>query len=175
VVSIDEWTTYTNLRAVLMNAGSTFYSKGFTPFTPQEIRNYLALYILQGLSPSPQVKMKFVPQSVDKINGNDMCFRVFGRNASKRDKEFKTFFTIQDPRKIVPPRSSHPNFKIDPFLRWIQVVSMEAFDLGKFISIDEQTLASKAIMLTNRGLVTRKREMDFSAMWYVVMGTLTVL
>jgi len=35
-------------------------------------------------------------------------------------------------------------------------------------------LASKAIMLTKCRLVTRKREMDFSAMQYVAMGTLTV-
>jgi hypothetical protein len=142
-VSIDEWTSYTNLRAILMNAGSSIYAGQFKPFTPQEIRRFLALYILQGLSPSPQIKMKFVPQAVDKINGNDMCFRVFGRNASKRHKEFKSFFTIQDPRKIIPPRTTHPNFKIDPFLRWIQVVSMEAFDLGRLISIDEQTIGFK--------------------------------
>jgi hypothetical protein len=50
---------------------------------------------------------------------------------------------IQDPQKMIPPRSSHPNFKIDQFLCWIQVVSMEAFDLGKFISIDEQTIGFK--------------------------------
>ena len=135
-MSIDEWTTYTNLRAVLMNAGSTFYSGGLTPFTPHEIHNFLALYILQGLSPSPQTKMKFVPQLVDKTNGHGMCSRIFGRNASTQHKAFKTFFTIQDPRKMIPPRSSHSNFKIDPFLRWNQVVSMEAFDLGKIISID---------------------------------------
>jgi hypothetical protein len=142
-VSIDEWTSYTNLRAILMNAGSCIYSGQFKPFTPLEIRSFLALYILQGLSPSPQIKMKFVPQALDPINGSDMCFRVFGRNTSKRHKEFKAFFTIQDPRKIVPPRTTHPNFKIDPFLRWIQVVSMAAFDLGRLISIDEQTIGFK--------------------------------
>jgi hypothetical protein len=55
----------------------------------------------------------------------------------------KDFF--HDPRssKNDPPRSSHPNFKIDQFLCWIHVVSMEAFDLGKFISIDEQTIGFK--------------------------------
>jgi hypothetical protein len=36
-VSIDEWTSYTNLRAILMNAGSCIYSGQFKPFTPQEI------------------------------------------------------------------------------------------------------------------------------------------
>jgi hypothetical protein len=35
-------------------------------------------------------------------------------------------------------------------------------------------LVSKAIMLTKCGLVIRKREMDFSVMQYVGMGTLTV-
>jgi hypothetical protein len=130
-VTIEEWTTYTNQRAILMKAGSTLYHQksSFTPFTPQEIRNYLALYIFQGLSPSPQIKMKLASQSFDAINGNEMCFNVFGRNASKHHKAFKAFFTIQDHRKIVPPRTTHPNFKVDPFLRWIQVVSMEAFDL----------------------------------------------
>jgi hypothetical protein len=142
-VAIEDWTTYTNLKAVLMNAGSTLYQGNFVPFTPLEIQRFLALYILQGLLPSPQIKMKFVPQSVDKINGNDMCYRVFGKNASTRHKTFKAFFTIQDPRKIVPSRSTHPNFKVDPFLRWIQVVSMNAFDMGKYISIDEQTIGFK--------------------------------
>jgi hypothetical protein len=115
-VSIDEWTSYTNLRAILMNASSSIYSGQFTPFTPKEIQTFLALYILQGLSPSPQIKMKFSPHTADPINGSDMCFHVFGPNASKQRKEFKAFFTIQDPRKIVPPRTTHPNFKIDPFL-----------------------------------------------------------
>ena len=142
-VSIEEWTTYTNLRAILTNAGSTVYVGQYEPFTPQEIRRFLALYILHGLSPSPQIKMKFVGQAIDPINGSDLCFRVFGRNAAKRHKEFKAFFTIQDPQKIVPARTTHPNFKIDPFLRWIQVVSMAAFDLGRLISIDEQTIGFK--------------------------------
>lgn len=76
-VSIDEWTSYTNLWAILMNAGSSIYSGEFKPFTPQELRRFIALYILQGLSPSPQVKMKFAPQAMDKINGSHMCFGVF--------------------------------------------------------------------------------------------------
>jgi hypothetical protein len=160
-VTIDEWATCTNLKAILMNAGATFYQGSFKPFTPLEIRWFLALYILQGLSPSPQIKMKFLPQSVDRINGNDMCCHVFGPNAAKRHKEFKAFFTVQDPRKKVPPRVMHPNFKIDPFLRWIQSESMEAFDLGRFISIDEQMIGFKG----NHAL---------NAMQFAVTVTLTV-
>jgi hypothetical protein len=135
-----------------MNAGSTVYEGQFIPFTPQKIRSFLGLYILQGLSPSPQIKMKFFAQAVDKINGNDMCFRAFGHNASKQHKAFKAFFTIQDPHRIIPPRATHPNFKVDPFLRWIQAVSMDAFDLGKFISIDEQTIGFKYLQLKKKEL-----------------------
>jgi hypothetical protein len=143
IVTVEEWATYTNLKAILLNAGSTIYQGTFVPFTPQEIRRFVALYILQGLSPSPQIKMKFLSQSMDPINGSDLCYRVFGLNASKRHKEFKAFFTIQDPRKIVPSKKTHPNFKVDPFLRSIQAESMQAFDLGKYISIDEQTIGFK--------------------------------
>jgi hypothetical protein len=87
--------------------------------------------------------MKFIPQSQDTINGNDMYFRVFGLNATKCHKKFKAYFTIQDPRKIVPSTKMHPNFKGDPFLCWIQSESIQAFDLGKYISIDEQTIGFK--------------------------------
>ncbi len=107
------------MKALLANAGEVIYasSGGFKPFTPTEVRNFLALYILQGLSPSPQVKQKFQPQSVDPVNGNDMVVSMFGRNAEKRHKMFKVCFCVQDPRKIVPPKTTHPNFKIDPFLK----------------------------------------------------------
>lgn len=77
---------------------------------------------------SPTIKMKFSSPSTDWINGNEMCHQVIGKNASKPHKAFQTFFTIQDPRIIIKPGATDPNFKVDPFLNWIQVVSMEAFD-----------------------------------------------
>jgi hypothetical protein len=78
------------------------------------------LYILQELVPSPQIKQKFNTQSVDAIHGNDLCASVFRKNAVKRHKAFKAFFCIQDPRKTVPDRKTHPNFKVDLFLAHIQ-------------------------------------------------------
>ena len=143
MVSMEEWATYTNLRVLLSNVGSTLYPGDFQGFTPFKIRNYIGLYMLQGLSPSPQVKQKFWPQSVNLINGSDLCFKVFGKNADKRHKMFEAFFTIQDPCKSIPPKSTHPNFKIDPFLHWIQTVLMVAWDLGRCFSCDEQMIGFK--------------------------------
>jgi hypothetical protein len=78
VVTINECTMYIKLKAALMNAVSTIYKGDFNPFTPHEIQSFLVLHILQGLSCSPQIKVKFWPQSVNKINGDDMCFCILG-------------------------------------------------------------------------------------------------
>jgi hypothetical protein len=144
-VSIEEWTTFTNLRAILANAGKVVYSAagGIKPFTPNEIQNFIALYILQGLSPSPHVKQKFQRQFEDPVNGNDMVVSMFGKNAEKGHKIFITYFRVQDPRKIVPPKASRPNFKIDPFLKWVQTAAMSAWDLGNLISCDKQMIGFK--------------------------------
>jgi len=103
--------------------------------------------------------MKFNPQAVDKINGNDMCYQNFGRDVSRCHNMFKNLFTIQNPLKFVSSRKSHPNFKVDPFLLWIQAVSMEAYQMGKFISIDEQTFGFKG-MHADKLRISYKKEGD---------------
>jgi hypothetical protein len=141
LVTINEWTTYANKKAMLANAG---VAGGVYKDSPKEVQQYLALYIFQGLSPSPQIKMKFVPQKEDPINGSDICYKIFGRNGDRRHKMFKAFFFCQDPLKAVPSKKkTHPNFKIDPFLAHIQTISMEAWDLVRNISCDERTIGFK--------------------------------
>jgi hypothetical protein len=53
-------------------------------FSSSEIKSFLGLYLLNGLSPSPQMKKE--------INGSDLCHNIFGKNAKKRHKHFKYFF-----------------------------------------------------------------------------------
>ena len=62
MVTIANWCSYTNTHALLVNAGipGHIYPE-FHPFTPTEVKQFVALYILQGLSPLLQVKMKFMP------------------------------------------------------------------------------------------------------------------
>ncbi len=141
VVTMAEWTTYSNTKPMLSNAGQ----KGgicpeVTPFSPQEIKSFLGLYVLHGLTPSPQVKMKFKSQLEDPVCGSDVCHAVFGKNAEKRHKHFKAFFSCQDPMLPNPSRKTHPNHKIDNFLSHVNRVSMEAWDVGKHLSCDEQTI-----------------------------------
>ena len=53
----------------------------FKAFSHLEIERFIGLYILQGLNPSPQVEMKFSSQVSDPVQGNDLCFRMFGHDA----------------------------------------------------------------------------------------------
>ena len=62
-------------------------------------------HVLDRISPSPQVEMKFNPQSLNPVNGNDIVSEAFGGVATKalrKQKMFKAFFGFQDPR-IQPP------------------------------------------------------------------------
>ena len=76
----------------------------FIPFSYQEIEQFIGLYMLQGLNPSPQMEMKFFNQWSDPVQGSDLCNRIFGDNANKWHKQFKAFISIQDPAKEAPTR-----------------------------------------------------------------------
>ena len=105
------WTTFTNMKAMLANAGQEgeIYPD-FTRFTTNELRKHLGVYIFHGLCPSPEIGMKFRGQRVDDVNGNDFVARCIGPNALRRHKHFRHFFTTQDPLKAPPPREKSPNW-----------------------------------------------------------------
>jgi len=112
-----------------VNAGCQVYD-AFTAFIPIELKRHIGLYILQCLAPSPQVKYKFQNQAADPVNGNDLCHEVFEIMLRKGTSTSK-FFAVQDPCQVVPNKTTHLNFKVDPFLSWIQSVSMEAWEMGE--------------------------------------------
>eukprot|EP00957_Ditylum_brightwellii_P167469 12748706-Ditylum_brightwellii.AAC.1 len=77
---VAEWTTFLNLNAALYNAGNMTY-KRFTNFTPEEIEKHIGVYILNGPSPSPDIKMKFRQQKNEQVNGNDAIHHALEPNA----------------------------------------------------------------------------------------------
>eukprot|EP00957_Ditylum_brightwellii_P034858 2641371-Ditylum_brightwellii.AAC.1 len=91
--------------------------KTFTNFTSEEIEKHIDVYILNGLAPSPDIKMKFGQQSNKPLNRNDAIHHALEPNATCHHKEFKKFFCIHDPRILTPPRKTHPNFKVDHWLK----------------------------------------------------------
>lgn len=158
--AIKLWTRHTNMKALLSGAGteSGIYSD-FKPFSENEIRQHIGLYMFNGISPSPRVEMKFRPQAIDPTNGNDFIYNSFGVNAERRHRHFKCFFGVQDPRKEPPPRKDRPNFKVDPLLKTLARNSMAAWILGRDVSVDEQTIGFQGNH-SDKLRITYKKEGD---------------
>ena len=49
----------------------------FQSFTLPELMQHIGLYLLEALSPSPQVDIKFHSQKEDPVNRNDFVFNSF--------------------------------------------------------------------------------------------------
>ena len=94
------WANFTNKKSVMLGAGvQGGVYPAFKAFSYLEIERFISLYILQGLNPSPQVEMKFSSQASDPVQGNDLCFRMFGRDAVRRHKQFKAFLQFKTLQK----------------------------------------------------------------------------
>ena len=78
VTSIADFTSFTNKKAYLYNAGSggTQYLD-FKELSVDEIMQHLGVYILNGISPSPQVEMNFDSQKNNPTDGSNFCYNVF--------------------------------------------------------------------------------------------------
>ena len=140
-VSIADFASWTNKKILLMNAGKGGVQyPNCVPFDVDETMKHIGLYMFHGLSPSPQIEMKFQSTAQNEINGNNFIDEAFGSRAAERHREFKAFFATVDPALPVPPRDTHPNWKVSKFFRHAIRVSKSCFLLGRQISIDEQTI-----------------------------------
>ena len=141
--SIENCLRWTNTKAIMEGAGLGGKYDDFTNFDIHEFKRHLGLYLLQAISPSPQIDMKFQSQQNDPVNGNDMVYEAFGScpwKAERRHKHFKCFFSSVDPTIPTPSRNTHPNHKVSPLLKHMITVSKEAVCLGRNLSCDEQTI-----------------------------------
>ena len=87
VTSIANFNSFTNKKSYLYSAGSggTQYPY-FKELCVDEIMQNLGVYILNGLSPSPQVDMKFDSKKKNPTNGSDFCYNTFGSCARQWHK-----------------------------------------------------------------------------------------
>jgi len=128
---------------MIVGAGGSIYPN-CVPFSVDEVKKHIGLYIFHGIAPSPQVEMKFQSTKNNEANGNDFIHGVFGRRAFERYREFKDFFVAVDSIKPTPPRASHLNWKISSFFRHAIRISKDCYIIaGVDVSIDEQTIGCK--------------------------------
>jgi hypothetical protein len=76
--TIENVLSWTNTKARMMNAGLGGKYSDFVDFSLIELMKHIGLYLFHGISPSPQVEMKFKSSAEDVVNGNDFICRAFG-------------------------------------------------------------------------------------------------
>jgi hypothetical protein len=141
--SMEEAARVTNIRAERAFVGEATYKyKWEGPFSVKEIRQFLGLYVMNGLGPSPSLDKKFDRSDMANFNPFVMSNIVSGSPIT-RLKIFKAYFGIQDPDKEVPPRKDSPLFKVLPIIKQIRKSGLVAWDCGKNIAVDEQTISMK--------------------------------
>ena len=76
--TFEDITAWKNTKAMMMNAGviGGMYSQ-FHKFTVAEIKQHLALYMSNGLSPSLGFERNFSSQTEDIFNGNNLCHSFY--------------------------------------------------------------------------------------------------
>ena len=99
----------------------------------------LGVYIIDGITPSPQLTWKMQDQERQPTHGNDRIAAVIGPCWQQKHRSFRHFFATQDPMMTPPPKKQCPNFKVDELFRWLRFIWKEAWVLAKEFSIDEQS------------------------------------
>jgi hypothetical protein len=141
VFAVSNWTAYSNTKAIMCNAGEpgSIYAGKFKPFKNEDISAMLGVYIIDGLTPSPQLTWKMQDQERQPTHGNDRITAVIGPGWQQKHRSFRHFFATQDPMMTPPPKKQCPNFKVDELFRWLRFIWKEAWVLAKDFSNDEQS------------------------------------
>ena len=158
-LSMDILCNWSNMKATLLQMGTKSFYPRFKPFTTCEFEQYFYLFFWNGLCPSPQIDMKLQTEEKDPIHSSAFLRRVLGDNASLRLREFKCCFVAQDPKIAIPPRKTHPNFKVDEYFRHLQLIFRYAWMPARDISGDEQTMGFKG-KHADKLRITYKKEGD---------------
>ena len=98
-VTIDELTSWKNAKEMIDNTRKKGgrYNR-FIDFSKTELMQHLLLYLLHGISPSPQVETKFTNHTIEPVNISSLCNSIFGKGGVMRHKEFKAFFRVANPK-----------------------------------------------------------------------------
>jgi hypothetical protein len=114
--------------------------RGFTLFSPKEIRQHFAICLFQGLCPSPDLEAKFCPTWMEPLYGNDFVHECFGGlDGTSRHLQFRRYLALQDP--LAERRSPCPYWKIEPLLKKMNHLFPEIWELGEAISLEARSTA----------------------------------
>jgi hypothetical protein len=88
--SVSNWTAYSNTKAMLNGDGEEghIFAGKHCPFTNRDIVSMLGVYILDGLTPSPQLVQKMQTQSKQLTHRNDRVAAALGTGYQQKHRFF---------------------------------------------------------------------------------------
>ena len=158
-LSSEKLCMWSNFKAALMEMGTKKLYAKFKPFATQEWDQYLYLFFLNGLAPSPQIEMKLYSEEKNPIHSNVFLRRELGGSSPQRLREWKCCFATQDRRLAILSRKTHPNFRGDEYFWHLQKIFRHAWVSGKHLSGDEQTMGFQGSH-ADKLRITYKKEGD---------------
>ena len=119
--SVANWCSYTNTKASIVNAGEPghVFAGKYEAFSVRRSFQMIGVYIIDGLSPTPELARKMQPQSKERTHGNDFIAQHIGPGYQQMYRTFRHFFACPDPLTNPPPAHECPNYKVDEFHRWL--------------------------------------------------------
>eukprot|EP01043_Picozoa_sp_COSAG02_P009074 COSAG02_NODE_302_length_25234_cov_43.365307_14_plen_804_part_00 len=154
----------TNMRAAMEGAGKTDGRSrknymDFTPFDLAEVDAIHGLYIINGLSPAPELHRHLKSPVEDPLYGKS-AFKLRFPKGERRLRHFKRFLTLYDPR--TDPQSATAKgvmFKVEPLLTAVSSTCRKYWRTGEVVSVDEQTVGFQGRHFAKQR-ITYKREGD---------------
>ena len=130
--------------------GGTVYTD-YVQFDVLEMKRMIGLLFANGLSPKPDITKWFETTRSDPLLGNDFIAPLMDKKLAgggrvpgiRRWKHFRRFFCLYDPRSAMHNAAKDPLWKIRLLLKQLNKQCMEMWITGKFVSVDEQTIAFK--------------------------------
>ena len=141
-LAMSNWTTYTNTKATIVNAGENghIFAGRYVLLTSVEIWQMIGVYsIIHGVAHLPQLKLKMIPQTLNQTHDNDFIVEHVGKNVEMKQKISLHFFGCQHPLMQRKSKEECPNLKVDKFFHWLRYIWKKAWVLSKNCSMDEQT------------------------------------
>ena len=115
-------------------------SQVFKTFVSKNLHHHLGIYIFHGIYPSPQVKVKFKPQRVDKVHVNDFIYNLFGPNENCHNNNFRTIFACQNHLIKHSTKTKSPNCRVQPLIMLMQFILPLIWMLGVDFLMNEITM-----------------------------------
>lgn len=131
-----------HIRSLVRNGYSVKISR-VKKITTKKFEQYMFIPFWNWLCTLPSVKMKLQLEVESPLHLIAAPHRALRPNTARQLREWKCCFSIQYPKRLVPPRKAHPTFKLNEFDRHLLKIWRYTWLLKRDLAGNEQTMEFK--------------------------------